>query len=175
MYCSIKNIFNSVGANLFAEDIPGALWWIEKEIDVLDEVIIGHGDFCALVASRGTTAAFAKAGCNHVKTVNKPTFSLLPSDLVNILAEARSVGNKFITHIWSKGGREIAGDEAWALIGKVWQFSYFHVFISGFSYYVSQYHFLIIFRVMLMKTDEPKLTLKLWTCVLSLGSNDVGL
>jgi hypothetical protein len=70
----IKNIFNSVRAmseeaNLSTEDIPGALGCIEKEIDVLDEVIIGHGDFCALVASRGTTAAFSKAGCNHIRTV----------------------------------------------------------------------------------------------------------
>jgi hypothetical protein len=97
-------IFNSVGAmseeaNLSVEDIPGALGCFEKEIDVLDEVIIGHGNFCALVASHGTTSAFAKAGCNHVRTVNKPTFSLSPSDLVNIPAEARSVGNKFITQI----------------------------------------------------------------------------
>jgi hypothetical protein len=73
-------------ANLSAEDIPGALGCLEKEIDVLDEVIIGHGDFCALVASCGTVAAFAKAGCNHVRTVNKLTFSLSPSDLVNIPA-----------------------------------------------------------------------------------------
>jgi uncharacterized coiled-coil protein SlyX len=98
----LKNIFISVRAmseeaNLFAEDIPGALGCIEKEIDVLDEVIIGHGDFCALVASRGSAAAFAKAGCYHVRTVNKPTFSLSPSDLVNIPAEARSMGNRFIT------------------------------------------------------------------------------
>jgi hypothetical protein len=102
MRCSIKSIFNSAGAmseeaNLSTEDILGALGWIEKEIDDLDEVIVGHGDFCALVAARGTAVAFAKARCNHLKTVNKPTFSLLPSDLVNILAEARSVGNKFIT------------------------------------------------------------------------------
>jgi hypothetical protein len=106
-------------ANLSAEDIPGALGCLEKEIDVLDEVIIGHGDFCALMASRGTAAAFAKAGCNHVRTVNKPTFSLSSLVLVNILAKARSVGNRFITQIWTKGGREIAGDEARALIGKV--------------------------------------------------------
>jgi hypothetical protein len=80
----LKNIFNSVKAmseeaNLSTEDIPGALGCIEKEIDVLDEVIIGHGDFCVLVASRGTAAAFSKAGCNHVRTINKPTFSLLLS------------------------------------------------------------------------------------------------
>jgi hypothetical protein len=34
-------------ANLSAEDIPGALGCIEKEIDVLDEVIVGHSDICA--------------------------------------------------------------------------------------------------------------------------------
>jgi hypothetical protein len=77
----LKNVFNSVEAmfeeaNLSVEDIPGALGCIEKEIVVLDEVTIGHDDFCALVASHGTTAAFAKAGCNHVRTVNKPTFNL---------------------------------------------------------------------------------------------------
>jgi hypothetical protein len=71
------------------------------------------------VAARGTTVAFAKARCNHLKVVNKPTFSLSPSDLVNILPKARSVGNIFITQIWTKGGREIAGDEAQALINKV--------------------------------------------------------
>jgi hypothetical protein len=81
--------------------------------------MVGHGDFCALVAACGTSTAFAKAGCNHLKTVNKPTFNLSPSDLVNILTETRSVGNRFITQIWTKGGREIAGDEARALINKV--------------------------------------------------------
>jgi hypothetical protein len=73
------------------------LEWIDREIDDLDEVIVGHGDFCALVAARGTDAIFAKAGCNHLKTINKPTFRLSPSDLDNIPAEARSVGNRFIT------------------------------------------------------------------------------
>jgi hypothetical protein len=85
----LKDILNSVGATFeeashSAEDIPKALGWIEKEIEDLDEVIVGHGDLCALVATRGTTAVFAKAGCNHLKTVNKPTFSLSTSDLDNI-------------------------------------------------------------------------------------------
>ena len=39
--------------------------------------------------------------------------------VINIPAEARSVGNRCITHIWTKGGREIAGDEERALINKV--------------------------------------------------------
>jgi hypothetical protein len=120
----LKNIFNSVGAaseeaNFSAEDIPGALECVEKEVDVLDEVITGHGDFCALVASRGTAAAFIKGGCNHTKVVNRQNFSLSSSDLVDILAEARSIGNRFITQIWAKCGRELAGDEAWNLLNKV--------------------------------------------------------
>jgi chromosome segregation ATPase len=52
-------IFNSVRVvseevTPSTEYIPEALECIEKEVDVLDEVITGHGDFCALVASRGT-------------------------------------------------------------------------------------------------------------------------
>jgi hypothetical protein len=113
----LKSIFNSVGAaseedNLSAEDIPGAFECVEKEVDVLDEVITGHGDFCALVASRGMAAVFIKAGCNHARAVNRPNFSLSPLDLVDIPSEARSIGNRFITQIWAKGGRELAGNEA---------------------------------------------------------------
>jgi hypothetical protein len=120
----LKGIFNSVGAaseeiNPSAEVIPGAFDHIKNEVEALDEVITGHGDFCALVASRGITAAFMKAGCIHAKTVNKPTFNLSTSDIVDILAEARSIGNRFITQIWAKGWRELAGDEARKLLNSV--------------------------------------------------------
>jgi hypothetical protein len=57
---------------------------IEGEVDALDEVIAGHGDFCALLASRGTTVAFMKAGCTQRNIVNKPNFSLSPADLNDI-------------------------------------------------------------------------------------------
>jgi polyhydroxyalkanoate synthesis regulator phasin len=120
----LKGIFNSVGAasekfTPSTEDIPGALNHIESEVEALDEVISGHEDLCALVASRGTVAAFMKAGCTHAKTVNKPTFNLLTSDIVDIPAEAWSIGNRFITQIWAKGGRELAGDEARKLLNSV--------------------------------------------------------
>jgi predicted nuclease with TOPRIM domain len=120
----LKGIFNSVGAtseeiNPSAKDIPGAFEHIENEVEALDEVITGHGNFCALVASRGIATAFMKAGCNHAKTVNKPTFNLSTSDLVDIPAEARSIGNRFITQIWAKGGRELAEDEARKLLDRV--------------------------------------------------------
>jgi DNA repair exonuclease SbcCD ATPase subunit len=120
----LKSIFNSVGAaseeaSLFAEDIPGALECVEKEVDALNEVITGHVDFYALVASRGMTAAFIKVGCNHARAFNRPNFGLSPADLIDIPAEAQSIGNRFITQIWAKGDRELAGDEARNLLSKV--------------------------------------------------------
>jgi hypothetical protein len=77
----LKGIFNLVGAAVkeitpSTEDIPRAFEHIENKVEALDKVISGHEDFCALVASRGTNAAFMKAGCTHAKVVNKPTFNL---------------------------------------------------------------------------------------------------
>jgi hypothetical protein len=120
----LKEIFNSVGAaseevTPSTEDIPGAFDHIENEVEALDEVITGHRDFCALVASRGTVAAFMKAECNHARVINKPNFNLSSSDLVDVPTEARSIGTKFITQIWAKGGRELAGDEARKLLNSV--------------------------------------------------------
>jgi hypothetical protein len=74
--------------------------------------VAGHADFCALLASRGTATAFLKAGCTHGKIVNRPNFSLSPTDLVDIPSLARSIGNRFMTQIWINGGRKMAGDEA---------------------------------------------------------------
>jgi F0F1-type ATP synthase membrane subunit b/b' len=120
----LKGIFNSVGASSeeiapSVEDIPKAFEHIENEADALDEVITGHRDFCALLASRGTAATFLKTGCTHAKIVNKPNFSLSPSDLVNTPGEARSIENRSITQIWAKGGWELAGDEARKLLNSV--------------------------------------------------------
>jgi hypothetical protein len=113
----LKQVFNSVGASSekfspSVEDLPGTFEHIDGEVDALDEVIDGHGDFCALVASRGTAVAFMKSGCTHGKIVNRPNFILSPADLTDIPSLARSIGNKFIKQIWTKGGRSLAGDEA---------------------------------------------------------------
>jgi predicted nuclease with TOPRIM domain len=120
----LKEIFNSVEATSeevtpSTEEIPGTFDHIENELEALDEVITGHRDFCALVASCGTAAAFMKVGCNHVRVVNKPNFNLSSSDLVDVPTEARSIGNRFITQIWAKGWREFAGDEARKLLNSV--------------------------------------------------------
>jgi hypothetical protein len=112
----LKQVFNSVGAsskkfNRSIEDLPGTFEHIEGEVDALDEVIAGHDDFYALLASRGI-ATFMKFGCTHGKIVNRPNFSLSPADLTDIPSLARSIGNRFITQIWTKGGRNMACDEA---------------------------------------------------------------
>jgi hypothetical protein len=79
----LKQVFNSVGASSekfepSVEDLSSTFEHIEGEVEALDEVIAGHGDFCALLASRGTAVAFMKAGCMHGKIVNRPNFSLSP-------------------------------------------------------------------------------------------------
>jgi hypothetical protein len=113
----LKDVFHSIGASSkkftpSAENLPSTLEYIEGEVDALDEVIAGHADFCALVASRGTATTFLKAGCTHGKIVNRPNFSLSAADLVDIPSLARSIGNRFMTQIWVNGGRKMAGDEA---------------------------------------------------------------
>jgi hypothetical protein len=113
----LKQVFNSVGAGYekfspSIEELPRTFEHIEGEIDALDEIIAGHGDFCALIASRGTAVAFLKSGCTHGKVVNRPNFSLSPADLIDIPSLARSIGNRFIKLVWTKGGRSLAGDEA---------------------------------------------------------------
>jgi hypothetical protein len=60
----LREIFNSVGAvsedaNYSTNNIPKALEWVEKEITDFDQVMVGHGDFYALVATRGTPSIFA--------------------------------------------------------------------------------------------------------------------
>jgi hypothetical protein len=75
------------------EDISETFKHIENEVDALDEVITGHGYFCALLTSRATVVAFLKVGCTHAKIVNKPNFNLSPSDLINIPGETRSIKN----------------------------------------------------------------------------------
>jgi hypothetical protein len=120
----LKKVFSLVGASaekftLSIENISSTFEHIEGEVEALDEVIAGHGDFCALLASRGTTATFLKARCTHAKILNTPNFSLSASNLIDIPNIARSIGSRFITQIWAKGGRELASDEARSLLKPV--------------------------------------------------------
>jgi chromosome segregation ATPase len=52
----LKDVFYSIGASSekftpSVEDLPNTFEYIEGEVDALDEVIAGHADFCALLAS----------------------------------------------------------------------------------------------------------------------------
>jgi hypothetical protein len=154
----LKEVFSSGGANSkditpSVEDIPNTFEHIENEVDALDEVIAGHGDFCALLASRGIAAAFFKAGCTHEKTVNRPTFSLSPTDLIDIPSEARCIGNRFITQIWAKGGRELVGDEARNLLKPVRNLYLLLALTPIITFYLI---LLFVCRMVVPKVDNPK-------------------
>jgi hypothetical protein len=138
----LKQVSNSVGA-IFekfepsVEDLPSTFEHIEGKVEVLDEVIAGHADFYALLASRGTAVAFMKARCTHGKIVNRPNFSLSPADLTDIPSLARSIGNRFITQIWTKGGRDLAGDKARSHLKPVLNFAPIdYLFLRFLSYLI---------------------------------------
>lgn len=124
--CSTRlhEIFHPIGVaseeiKYAPEHLPGALGWVEGEVDAIGEVMEGQGHFCVLVASRGTAAIFEKAGCTHLKSINKPNFDISPADLTEMSTEAVCVGNRFVTQIWAKGGKKVAHDEARALQNEV--------------------------------------------------------
>jgi hypothetical protein len=154
----LKQVFNSVGASSekfepSVEDLPGTFEHIEGEVDAVDEVIAGHGDFCALLASRGTAIAFMKTGCTHGNIMNRPNFSLSPADLTNIPSLARSIENRFITQIWMKGGRNLAGDEARSHLKPVTNSYLLLTFSLRFVF--TLYHF-VMYRMMKPKSNDPK-------------------
>jgi hypothetical protein len=155
----LKQVFNSVEASSenfepSVEDLPGTFEHIEGEVDALEEVIAGHGNFCALLASCGTAVAFMKTGCTHEKIVNRPNFSLSPADLNDIPSLARSIGNRFITQIWMKGGRDLAGDEAQSHLKPV-----IHLYLLltlSLRFMFTLYHF-VMYRMSKPKSNDPKL------------------
>jgi hypothetical protein len=155
----LKQVFNSVGASsekfeTLVEDLPGIFEHIEGEVDALDEVIAGHGDFCALLASRGTTVAFMKTGCAHGKIVNRPNFSLSPTELTDIPSLARSIGNRFITQILTKGGRNLAGDEARSHLKPI--INSYLLLTFSLRFVFTLYHF-VMYWMMKPKINDPKL------------------
>jgi hypothetical protein len=52
-----------------------------------------------------------KVGCDHAKVVAQPDFLLSADDVRNPSAEATTLGGKFYSEVWLKGGWEIT-DEA---------------------------------------------------------------
>jgi hypothetical protein len=52
-----------------------------------------------------------KVGCGHAKAIAQPDIVLSADDVRNPSAKATSLGGKFYSEVWLKGGREIV-DEA---------------------------------------------------------------
>jgi hypothetical protein len=52
-----------------------------------------------------------KADCEHVQAATRPGFFFSAEDIKNPSAEASTLGGKFYSDVWMKGGREMA-DEA---------------------------------------------------------------
>jgi hypothetical protein len=155
----LKQVFNSVRASSekfepSVEDLPGTFEHIEGEVNALDEVIAGPGDFCALLASQGIAVAFMKTSCTHEKIVNRPNFSLSPADLTNIPSLARSIGNRFITQIWTKGGRDLVGDEARSHLKPV---IHFYLFLTLSLIFVFTLYRFVMYRMPKPKSNDPKL------------------
>jgi hypothetical protein len=152
----LKQVFKSVGVSSekfepSVEDLPGTFEHIEGEVDALDEVIGGH---YALLASRGTSVPFMNTGCAHGKIVNMPNFSLSPADLTDIPSLAQSIGNRFITQIWTKGERNLAGDEAQSHLKPVIN-SYLLLTFSLIFVFIL-YRF-AMYRMTNPKSNDPKL------------------
>jgi hypothetical protein len=92
-------------------DPDGVVQWISGEAEAFDEILNDRGDFCAFAGARGATSILEKAGCEHAKAVDQPKFVFSVDDIKNPSAEASTLGGKFYSEVWMKGGHEIA-DEA---------------------------------------------------------------
>jgi hypothetical protein len=67
--------------------------------------------FCAFSGARVVAAILEKAGCEHVKVVAQPESILSVDNTKDPSTEASTLGGKFYSDVWMKGGHEMA-DEA---------------------------------------------------------------
>jgi hypothetical protein len=113
---SLKNIFAKVGAysseqRFIRGDPDGVIQWISEEVEAFEEILRDRGDFCAFAGAQGATSILEKAGCDHTKVVAQSNFTFSVDDIKNPSTESNTLGGKFYSEIWLKGGREVA-DEA---------------------------------------------------------------
>jgi hypothetical protein len=74
------------------------------------EVLSDRGDFCAFAGACGATSILEKVGCDHAKAVAQPDFAFLADDIRNPSVEVTTLGGKFYSEVWLKGGQEIANE-----------------------------------------------------------------
>jgi hypothetical protein len=113
---NLKNSFSKVGAysseQKFIHGNPDeVIQWINSEVEAFEEVLSDIRDFCSFTGARGAISILDKVGCDHAKVVAQPNFAFSADDIKNPSTEATTLGGRFYSEIWLKGGREIA-DEA---------------------------------------------------------------
>ena len=92
-------------------DPDGVLQWIREEFEAFEEILSDRGDFCVFAGARGVAAILEKADCEHVQAAARPGFVFSVEDIKNPSAEASTLGGKFYSDMWMKGGRAMT-DEA---------------------------------------------------------------
>jgi hypothetical protein len=110
---NLKNNFSKVGAfsskQKFIRGNPDeVIQWINGEVEAFEEILSDRGDFCAFAGARGATSILEKVGCDHAKAVAQPDFAFSADDVRNPSAKATTLGGKFYSEVWLKGGQEIA-------------------------------------------------------------------
>jgi hypothetical protein len=113
---NLKSSFSKVGAysskqNFIRGNPHEVIQWINDKVEAFEEVLSDRGDFCAFTVACGATSILEKVGYDNAKAVAQPDFAFSTDDIRNPSAEATTLGGKFYSKVWLKGGREIA-DEA---------------------------------------------------------------
>ena len=113
---NLKNNFSKDGAfsskqKFIYGDPDGVIQWINGTTEAFEEILSDRGDFCAFASARGVVSVLEKVDCDYAKVVVQPDFAFSAHDVRNPSAEATTLGGKFYSEVWMKGGREIA-DEA---------------------------------------------------------------
>jgi hypothetical protein len=112
----LKDSFLKVGAysskqKFIHGDHEGVIQWIGEEVEAFNEILSDRKDFCAFSGARWISAILEKARCEHVKAVTQRESILSVDNTKDPSVEASTLGGKFYSNVWMKGGREMA-DEA---------------------------------------------------------------
>jgi hypothetical protein len=112
---NLKNNFSKVAAfsleqKFICGDPDGVIQWINGEAKAFEEILSDRGDFCAFAGAHGAVSILEKAGYDHAKVVAQPDFAFSADNVKNPSAGATSLGGKFYSEVWLKGGQEIANE-----------------------------------------------------------------
>jgi hypothetical protein len=91
-------------------DLDGVIQWINGTTEAFEEILSDRGDFCAFASARGVVSVLEKVDCDYAKVVVQPDFAFSAHDVRNPSAEATTLGGKFYSDVWLKGGREISDE-----------------------------------------------------------------